>query len=321
MSPALRRAGALALALCSYAASGAAQFPDLVDVGGQYLPGVPLEDPRPVRSQVASYEGGLNLPLVLGERSFLIPGIGFHTDAVSYQRAPTSFTQLRAFHSAELPLLFVQLLPHDWSLAVRVAPGMAADVPKLDAQLLRVSGLLLATHTFSERLVAGGGGLASYAFGTFLPLPAAYVEWKPVDGLRLESFLPAFVDLRYTFWERLEVGVRADVAGNSYAVRDERIRNAWPCRAQTDDPASGANEALAQPDQCFDHVAYSVGVAGIVASVRLFGSVWLNGFAGHSVYRRLELRNADDEIVTGGAQRMQDAFFVRSGVTWRLPRD
>lgn len=323
MNAVLRMAllGLPALSAGLWPGPAAAQFPDLFELSAQYVPGVALEEPRPTRAQLASYEGTLSVPLVLGERTFLIPGVAYHMDAVSYQRAPPGFTQLRAFHSLELPLLFVQLLPHDWSLSLRLAPGLAADSPRLEREQLRLSALALGTHAFSDALVAGGGALASYSFGTLLPLPAAYLEWRPSEALKLEAFLPAFIDVRYAFAGRLELGLRADVAGNSYAVRDERIRGAWPCSAGSDDAATGANEALAQPEQCFDHVAYSVAVVGAVASVRLFSSVWWTVLAGHTVFRRFDQRNAEDELISGGQQVMPNAPFVRSSLTWRIPRD
>jgi hypothetical protein len=295
-------------------------------VNAQYLPGVALAEPRPVEAQVASYEGSLNVPIVLGEHTFLIPGVGYHADAVSYAHTPTGFTELRAFHSLDVPLLFVQLLPDDWSLSLRLAPGLAADSPALESEQLRMSALALGTRAFSERLVLGAGGLVSYSFGTLLPLPALYAEWKPVDGLRIETFLPAFLDVRQTFWGRLELGLRADVAGNAYAVRDERISAAWPCAAQPRAAGAGSDPIAAalipaDPAQCFDHVAYSVGVVGLVAGVRLFGSVWWTALAGHSVFRRFDQRNAEDERLPGSLQALPDAFFLRSGITWRLPRD
>lgn len=311
----------LGLCLGSWPAAASAQFPDLLEVSAQYLPGVALAEPRPARAQVASYEATLNVPIVLGEHTFLIPGASYHSDAVSYRRTPPGFTPLRAFHSVELPLLFVQLLPRDWSLSLRVAPGLAADVPRLEVEQLRVSALGLATHAFSEHLVAGGGALASYAYGTLLPLPAAYLEWRPIDSLKVEAFLPAFIDVRYGFAGRVELGVRADVAGNAYSVRDQRIRGAWPCAARSEDPATPASEAQAQPDQCFDHIAYSVGVLGIVAGVRLFSSVWWTALAGHTVFRRFDQRNARDERISGGLQAMPDALFLRTSLTWRIPRD
>src|SRR6187402_759603 len=73
-------------------APAGAQFPNLVELGAQYLPKAPLEDPRPVEAQVASYEASLNLPLVLGKRTFLIPGLGYHSDAISYTDVPAGFT-------------------------------------------------------------------------------------------------------------------------------------------------------------------------------------------------------------------------------------
>ena len=321
MSPGVRCAsGGAVLLLSTWLDPAQAQFPDLVDVSAQYLPGVALVEPRPARAQVASYEGTLNVPLVLGAHTFLIPGASYHSDAVSYARTPAGFTELRAFHSLELSLLFVQLLPNDWSLSARLAPGLAADSPQLDTDQLRLSALALATRTFSDRLVLGAGGIASYSFGTLLPLPAAYAEWKPLDGWRIEAFLPAFIDTRYTLWDRLELGLRADVAGNAYAVRDERIRSAWPCSAQ---PGAGSDPVVlpADPAQCFDHIAYSVGVVGLVAGVRLFGSVWWTALVGHSVLRRFDQRNAADERVSGGLQTMPDAPFVRTNLTWRIPRD
>jgi len=319
VGPVCAGAGLLA-GLCPGAAW--AQFPNLVELGAQYLPAAPLEDPRPVEAQVASYEASLNVPLVLGKNTFLIPGLGYHSDAISYTDAPTGFTELRAFHSLELPLLFVQLLPGDWALSVRLAPGLAADQLGFDEGLLRVSALGLISHTFSERFVLGGGALTTYAFGSFLPLPALYLDWEPLDALRIETFLPAFVAVSYTFWERLELGVRADVAGNAYAVRDDRIQGAWPCAAAAaDDPLTAEDEARADPARCFDHVAYSVGSAGVVASVRVIGSVWFTVMAGHSFFRRLELLNAEDVRLAGGLQAIPDVPLFRAGLSWRLPVD
>ncbi len=56
------------------------------------------------------------------------------------------------------------------------------------------------------------------------------------------------------------------------------------------------------PSECLDHVAYSVIAAGPTLNVRLFGSLWWTSFAGHSIYRRFDMMNAEDEPVSGGAQ-------------------
>jgi hypothetical protein len=323
-----RGARVFTLACLSLAASSAspamawAQFPDLVDMSAQYMPGAALEDPRPVKAQVTSYDVSLNVPIPLGKRTFLIPGLAYHVDSVSFADAPPGFTELRAFQSLDLSLLFVQLLPQDWALSLRAAPGIAGDFQGLDAGHFRISAVALATRSFSDRLVLGGGGVATFSFGSFLPLPAVYLEWKPWRGLQIEGFIPAFINTKYTIEDRVELGLRAEVAGNAYAVRDERVAAAWPCvPAAMDHPAIQEGEGGAQPTQCLDHIAYSVITAGPAVGVRLFKSVWWTTFAGHSVFRRFEQMNDEDDHVVGGAQDLPDVFFFRTGLTWRIPRD
>jgi hypothetical protein len=103
-------------------------------------------------------------------------------------------------------------------------------------------------------------------------------------------------------------------------VRDARIAESWPCAAApADDPLTPVDERFHQPGACFDHVAYSVGAAELVASVRLFESVWLTLFAGHSFYRRIEQMNEDDEPITGGSQDVPNVPVVRAAITWRVP--
>lgn len=313
---------ALATGVVVFAKTARAQVPDLVEIGAQYMPGAALEDPKPVEAQVASYDAIVNLPLPLGESTFVIPGISYHVDAISFAGAPPTFTQLRAFHSVEMPVLGVQLLPRGWALSLRLAPGLAGDFRRVDADHFRLSAVALATKSFSDTFVLGGGGVATYAFGSFLPLPALYTEWQPVEGLQIEAFIPAFAAVKRSFANRVELGVRAEIAGNAYAVRDARVADAWPCApGSTDDLATSLDERAARPQQCLDHVAYSVGTAGVVAGVRLFTSVWLTTLVGVSFFRRLEQLNDRDDPVDGGLQSLPNVFVFRTGLTWRIPHD
>jgi hypothetical protein len=316
----IARVAAISIALAGTSAVAEAQFPDLLDTSGQYMPSAALEDPRPVEAQVASYDASFNVPIPLAERTFLIPGAAYHVESVSFSNTPPEFLELRAFHSLELPILFVQLLPDDWSLSFRVAAGLAGDFEEVDGDMVRVSALALATHAFSDRFVLGGGAIASYAFGSFLPLPALYLEYKPIDELQIETFLPAFLQVKVTLFDRLELGARAEFAGNEYAVRDSRVTGRWPCASAPDDPATPQDETVADHAGCLDHIAYSVGLAGVVAGVRLFESVWITAFAGHGFFRRFEQMNEDGDEVLGGPQSLPNTFFVRGGITWRIPR-
>jgi hypothetical protein len=55
--------------------------------------------------------------------------------------------------------------------------------------------------------------------------------------------------------------------------------------------------------------------------VRVVESLWLTAYAGHSFFRRFEQLNEEDERIAGGLQDLPNTFFVRVGLTWRLPRD
>lgn len=295
----------------SAAASG--QAPDLLELGGEYLPGVEIPDIRPAEAQLASYDAVINVPIPLSDAVFLIPGVSYHAESVSFAHAPPELVQLRAFHALDVSLLSVQLLPNQWALSWRFSAGLAGDFRGIDRDLVRMNAMALATHGFSDRFVLGGGALASYAFGSLLPLPALYVAYAPLDNFRVEAFLPAFIDLRWTFFDRLELGYEARVRGNSYAIRDDRIAGEWPC-ASDDAPGRAAAREL-----CFDHVAYSTVTLGPVAAIRLWSTVWLNLGAGHTVFRRFEQLNPDDEPIPGGVGDLPNTFYVRSGLTWRIP--
>jgi hypothetical protein len=270
-----------------------AQSIDLVSAGAQYMPSAKLGG-QPGEAQVASYDVAVNAPIPLAEKTFIIPGLGYHADSVSYSGAGPGFVQLRAFQSVEASALVVQMLPKDWTIAARVATGLAGDFREVDAGLLRASAVATATHAFSKRFVLGGGAITSFGFGQFLPLPALFLDWKPADGFEVETFLPAFVRVHYTLMGRLRFGVAADFSGNQYAVRDSRLPG-------------------------FDNLAYSVGTAGLIVGIRLFSSVWLTGLAGHSFFRRLDRRDASRELLPGGSDDLPNVPVIRAGIVWKVP--
>lgn len=308
----------LAVFALSWPSAAVAQMPNLLEVSGQYMPSTQIPDQAPLTAQVASYDLAFNVPIRIRERAYLVPGLAYHVDSVSFRNRPEGFQSPRAFHSVEIPIMYIQLLPRDWSLAFRIAPGLAGDFYAIDSGLLRINGLILASHVFSDRFVFGFGGLAGYNFGEFLPLPAIYMDWRPVPKFRFETFLPAFVTAKYLPTNRLEIGVRGEFSGNQYGVRFPGIRDRWPCAGEgSDQPGTPANETLADPSQCLDNLAYSVGSAGLTFGVRMFKTVWLEAYGAYAFYRRFQPQNASGDSI--GIDSFPREFFFRLGITWRLP--
>lgn len=321
----LRRRGGRLVGLTAVAAAlsltGAAQaqLPPLVEVSGQYLPSSEVPGSGGLRAQVASYDAVVNVPMVLGENTFLVPGAQYHVDGISYSNEPPGFTPLELLHSVDLAILFAQRLSPKWTLSLRAWPGAAGDFEAFDSGIWRVGGLAMATWSASESLLLGGGAMASYAFGELLPLPLLYAEWKPSRQFRFEASLPFFAGATFTPFERLELGALADVNGNEYAIRDAQIRERYPCRAGVDDPTTPANEASADPRSCVDHLAYSLIAAGGVARVRLVSSLWFTAFLGRTLFRRYDLKNAAGDSVPGGKVDLLNELAFRAGLVFRIP--
>lgn len=296
-----------------------AQYPDILDLQIQYLPNSTLTEPQSAKVQLTTYEVGLNIPIPLYKlTTFLIPGVAYRVDSTSFEGAPKSFQELRGLHSLDFSLLFVQIFKKKWSMSIRVAPGLAGDFASIDAGLFRMSGVGMVTYSFSDRFVLGGGVLANYSFGQFLPLPAVYVDWKPIPQFQLEGFIPAFLNIKYIPVKRVELGVRVEFGGNSYGVRGPAIHQSWPC--STDVPEQGASqgERTAKPSACFDNLTYSTGSVGLTFAVRLFSSLWLNSYAGYTFFRRFEPFNAKGEPLSE-ADLLPNQFLIRAGITWKIP--
>lgn len=299
--------------------SAQAQLPPLAEAGTQYLPTSYVPEADGLGAQISSYDALVNVPLVLGANTFFVPGAQYHMDSLSYTREPPGFVPLEALHSVDLTLLLAHRLNDAWTLSFRLWPGVAGDFAALDLSALHVGALGMLTWSGKAGPTLGGGVVASYAFGQLLPLPMVYVDWSPLDSFRIEASLPYFASAIVSLADRVELGVLADVGGNEYSIREPRISERYPCVGGVDDPITPRDESRPDPASCTDHLAYSVVVAGAVARVRLFSSLWLGTFVGHTLYRRYELKNAVGATVPGGKADVPNEIAFRLGLTFRIP--
>jgi len=318
-----RRLGRLAAVACCVLAvrgrTAGAQVPNLVDVSAQYTPQSGTGDAQSTQAQIASYQLKLNVPVPLSARRFLILGGSYHLDTIALS-SPMDVEDHRTFRESGLSASLIQLLPDRWVLVTRVGVGLGGDFEGVDRRMLSGTAMALATHPISPRLSLGGGALVTAGFGHVLPLPAMLINWKPIDNVLIESLLPAFVNARYTAWDRVEVGTLIDITGSKYAIRDRRTTERWPCAGQaTDDPMTAGDETVARPGACLDHVTYTVASASLLAGVRLTSTLWLTAFGGLSFYRHSEQQNRSGDALDGGVRSLPAAVFFRANLTWRLP--
>jgi len=295
-------------------------MPPLVEVQAQYVPESEVPGAGGLRAQVSSYDAAFNVPLALGEKTFLIAGGQYHAESVSFSRTPDDFIPMNALHSIDLPVLLAYQLSEKWSLAFRVWPGIAGDFRGFDGGMLRIGGLAMGTWVPSRELSLGAGAMVSYGFGELLPLPVVYADWKPEPWFRVEASLPFFASAIFRIGDRFEVGALGDVNGNEYAIKDGDIRDRYPCRAaENDDPATPVNETRSDSANCTDHLAYSSITAGGVARVRLFSTLWATTFLGRTLFRRYEFKNPEGDTIAGGKADLPNEIVFRAGLVFRIP--
>lgn len=308
-------------------ALASAQPLDLLNLRSEYLPPTTLQGDRPSGRtpwsdaddvQVSTYSASLKLPLSLSDQTVLAPGIGYRLDKLSFSHESPAERELN-LHALEGSLTLIQLLSQDWMLLLQATYALAGDLREVDGRALRMQGLGLVSYQFSDALILGGGAAAMFEFGSLLPLPVLYARWEPTDAITVDLFLPVQAEAKVTLGDRFEVGLRADVDGYSYAISNSAIRDAWPCKAEVNDPTTPEDEALARQSDCIDHIGYSVATAGVSFGVRIIDTAWLTLYVGHTFYRRFEQMNTNNQRVAGGRQTLPDTFFARLGLTWRLP--
>ncbi|MEM7604503.1 MAG: DUF6268 family outer membrane beta-barrel protein [Myxococcota bacterium] len=309
----------LAAGLTLGAGRGKAQAPDFAEVSMRSLASTVPQGAG--GEQTTAYDVAVNVPVPLAERSLFFPGIAYHVDAVSFQDAEGDFDETTPLHALDATLLFLQLLPRNWSLSLRGSVGLGGDGLRFTRGAYRFNALALASHGFGDTFVLGGGALATYRFGQFLVLPALFLQWDPLAQLGFEMFVPAYARAVYRPHSRVEIAARFDFGGNSYAIRRVPLRDQFPCTGNVqDNPVTDIDERVPRPDECLNSVAYTTGTIGVSIAVRLFSTVWLNIAGGYSVFRMLVRTNSEGHDF-GPNHTFPNTGFVQVGLTWRLPTE
>lgn len=281
----------------------ASVFPQLVELTGQYAPGERVPGTSGLEAQISTYDLKLNVPVPLSKRVFLIPGLTFHSESISYPRAPEGFVPVRALYSGDLAMILAYVLTERWTLSLRGSAGIAGDLETLDDDALRWSGMVLATYSFGDRLLVGPGAMVSAAFGQMMLLPMVHAEWRPHRMLLIEGTLPYDALFTVRLGDRFEVGAKVDVDGNEYALRDPAIRAT----------------CIVAGGPCTDHLAYSIVTATALASVRLYSDLWLSIAGGHTLFRRFEEKDTAGHTLPGSGGDLPGVPILRAALVWRLP--
>ena len=197
--------------------------------------------------------------------SVFIPGLKYAVILADTAQDPGTGSP-DSFHEIGLSLSFVQRLKASWGLLLNYTPTLATNFKDIDSDHLRFSGTAMATYQYSDTFGIGFGAVATYTFGSLLPLPALSVDWIPRQNLSVKIFVPESAKAVYRFNDRVEVGLVAVLQGNQYTV------------SNSDTPE-------------LDRVTYTVAHGGAIAGLRFARGFWISGYVGHTVFRKFELED------------------------------
>ncbi len=284
----------LGLTQLTWAAPARAQA-SLLKATFEHIPARNLKEPpagleeTKFRFSTMSFVG--QLPVVLGGReSVVIPGFRYRLTLPEEAAGPSSAAP-SDFHDIMLTLTMAQQLSSSWFLSANVGAGVATNFSDFDSDHLRVNGAVLARLEVEPEFAVGFGLVFNYAFGDLLPLPALFVDWRPSPMFRVDVFVPRHALLALTFAESIEVGLRAQLDGNRFVIRESE-------------------------SAVVDNVKYSIMDAGLIAGARIAGPVWLTAYAGTTFRHRFEVFDIRNTKVID--LDMKPGLVARLGVDLRI---
>lgn len=260
-------------------AAKAADAPTLVQSELYWVPNSSLIDRAGTRAELLGVDAGLQFPIELRNGIELRPGASYHFDGLFFDPGVQSDLTL---HFIGLNLGFAAKLSKKWKLKLSAGLGLAGDFDTVDAGLFRGYGYALATHKLSSELSLGGGLYASYAFGSFLPLPAFALIWKPSKRFSVDLLLPDHISAIVHLRPRIEILASLAVAGQKYAIRKNN---------RCDAIDTGKLE-------CIDNLAFSMVGVELTGAFRSWASLWIEPYLGMTLYRRFDQYTAKKSAST-----------------------
>lgn len=272
-----------------------AQIPHLAELRRQHAHGDNGE--QELHQEITDVR--VNVPVPLAERSFLIPGLAYHSDEFAFERPDQGRHRLQAVTAS---LLFVQLFEGGWNLSLRVSGMLAGDLGRANSGMLQGDAAGLVIKTVDEHLAWGVGAVLTNALGTLLPVPAVYLRWTPSSLFRFETFLPGFATATFSFGDRLELNAHAEVGGYNYGMAS--------CTSNR--PGNPACRGV-------EDVLVTNATARLGVNVRLWASLWLEAHLGRSIYRHFREVDRAGNSVSRSPGVLPGGFVAGLGLTFRIP--
>lgn len=238
-----------------------------------------------------TFRAATMLPVPVGEKTALLLGAGYSllVPQIDGLAADTS-----DFHEVGVTVGVTHTMNAQWQLLAAAAPSIASDFRDPSGDAINVRAFALANVDLNPSLRFGFGLSAAYQFGRLLPLPLLTLTWRPNPETALVVSFPTTLSFSYTLWNRLDLGAMLRLRGGRYERSGEGV-------------FAGV-----------DNLRTTTVDIGPRASVRLHNLIWLEAYAGVTLFRNFELfESAGDSLFDG---QLNNAFVAQVALVVRAPQ-
>jgi hypothetical protein len=279
------------------AASAVAQQ-ELGRVGFELAGRGAFEDPpagaEDVSVGVLAFESRALAPISLDARRTLL-SVGANYTLLSPQIAGAE-VESRQAHEVGVTVAFRHAPNDQWSVSLLANPSLASDFRALSGDAFNIRAAAVAQVELGPQTQLGFGVTASYDLGRLLPLPLLSFRWRPLPTTTLTLAFPEGIRFSHVVDDRLDLGASLGLGGSRYQL----------------DASTNAIVA--------DTLRTTTVDVGPRVAVRLFAMVWLEAYAGWTLFRNFEaFEETGSEARFAG--QVENAFIVRAAIVLRAPRE
>jgi len=264
-----------------------------VGFGYEVFPYVQLAEPdqftEDLQIQTSSRNVGIALPAMSADGKIMIKNnLNYKRVDFHHKNFPAGTPKVQQVQSVQYSLFLMDSLSVKWNLIIAMTPGIASDfgseVSGDDFTLQAIMGLL---YKYNKDFQIGFGLAYTRDFGTPLPLPFIYIDWKISPKLGFSGLLPVDMRLTYKVIPMFDIGTSFKVRGDRYHGNPEKFNVNNP------------------------QMEYSEGTISLDSRVHFTKWIHLNLEAGYAVYRNFEYLDGNE---SAGSYDLENTEYFRVGL-------
>ncbi|MEP1095453.1 MAG: DUF6268 family outer membrane beta-barrel protein [Cyclobacteriaceae bacterium] len=249
-----------------------------IAVGYEYFPSAELVTPLPdapgLEIETSSKYISAAFPLSFQEGKItILNSLNYKKVSFSYENHPINSPVIDQAQYVDYSFFMIDSLNARWKLAAMINPIIASDFESsLSKDDFIVGGILGLIRTVNVKLDWGFGLAYMSDFGTPIPLPFIYLDWRPTPKVIVKGIIPSnlLVGRKMTNW--FDLGMELAVDGNRFHGSPTKFGNARP------------------------FMRYSEGTLSALSRFHFAEWLHLNIYTGWGFFRNFEFYEGNDQV-------------------------